>query len=319
MNHPAEAERGVMTCRCRSTRCSRLRSAPPPGATPRSTSCASASCGRGSATSPPTTRRRGSATPRRAEEIRTPSAQNRMVGLPVPQVHELEQRRRHGGGDHHVLGRGGRALGVARGPVGVPARPAPTATSTRSSATAGRSPARPPSSSAASGRSSWPAPTSTTSPSSTSTRASRRRCSSAPRPSGCRLDRQLTRTGGLPFAGGPWNNYVMHAIATMVERPARSSPASRVSCGPTAGTPPSTRSACTPPSRPPAGSATPTRRTRSTPCRGASWPTGEDAAGPATIEAYTVMHAREARPSRPSPRACSPTAGGRGGCRPTTM
>lgn len=27
--------------------------------------------------------------------------------------------------------------------------------------------------------------------------------------------RQLTRTGGLPFAGGPWNNYVMHAIATV--------------------------------------------------------------------------------------------------------
>lgn len=27
---------------------------------------------------------------------------------------------------------------------------------------------------------------------------------------------QLTRTGGLPFAGGPWNNYVMHAIATVV-------------------------------------------------------------------------------------------------------
>ena len=31
---------------------------------------------------------------------------------------------------------------------------------------------------------------------------------------GLSLDRQLTRTGGLPFAGGPWNNYVMHAIAT---------------------------------------------------------------------------------------------------------
>ena len=30
------------------------------------------------------------------------------------------------------------------------------------------------------------------------------------------LSRQLTVTGGLSFAGGPWNNYVMHAIATMV-------------------------------------------------------------------------------------------------------
>ncbi len=28
--------------------------------------------------------------------------------------------------------------------------------------------------------------------------------------------RQWSRTGGLPFCGGPWNNYPMHAIATMV-------------------------------------------------------------------------------------------------------
>lgn len=33
---------------------------------------------------------------------------------------------------------------------------------------------------------------------------------------GLGLDRQLTRTGGLTFGGGPWNNYVMHAIATVV-------------------------------------------------------------------------------------------------------
>src|SRR5262249_36321855 len=30
--------------------------------------------------------------------------------------------------------------------------------------------------------------------------------------------RALTVTGGLTFAGGPWNNYVTHAIATMAER-----------------------------------------------------------------------------------------------------
>ncbi len=30
--------------------------------------------------------------------------------------------------------------------------------------------------------------------------------------------RPLTVTGGLTFAGGPWNNYVMHAIATMAQR-----------------------------------------------------------------------------------------------------
>jgi acetyl-CoA C-acetyltransferase len=30
------------------------------------------------------------------------------------------------------------------------------------------------------------------------------------------LDRQLTVTGGLSFAGGPWNDYVTHSIATMI-------------------------------------------------------------------------------------------------------
>jgi acetyl-CoA C-acetyltransferase len=30
--------------------------------------------------------------------------------------------------------------------------------------------------------------------------------------------RPLTVTGGLTFAGGPWNNYVSHSIATMAER-----------------------------------------------------------------------------------------------------
>jgi acetyl-CoA C-acetyltransferase len=41
---------------------------------------------------------------------------------------------------------------------------------------------------------------------------------------GLDLTAQLTRTGGLSFAGGPWNNYSMHAIATVVselrDRPA---------------------------------------------------------------------------------------------------
>ncbi len=34
---------------------------------------------------------------------------------------------------------------------------------------------------------------------------------------GLALDRPLTVTGGLSFAGGPWNNYVTHSIATMAE------------------------------------------------------------------------------------------------------
>ena len=39
-------------------------------------------------------------------------------------------------------------------------------------------------------------------------------------------DRPLTVTGGLTFAGGPWNNYVMHSIATMAER-LRETPSAR--------------------------------------------------------------------------------------------
>ncbi len=35
---------------------------------------------------------------------------------------------------------------------------------------------------------------------------------------GLGTDRPLTVTGGLSFAGGPWNNYVTHAIATMAAR-----------------------------------------------------------------------------------------------------
>jgi acetyl-CoA C-acetyltransferase len=35
---------------------------------------------------------------------------------------------------------------------------------------------------------------------------------------GLGTDRPLTVTGGLAFAGGPWNNYVTHSIAAMTER-----------------------------------------------------------------------------------------------------
>ncbi len=39
----------------------------------------------------------------------------------------------------------------------------------------------------------------------------------AARELGLGLDRPLTVTGGMSFAGGPWNNYVMHGIATMAD------------------------------------------------------------------------------------------------------
>jgi acetyl-CoA C-acetyltransferase len=40
----------------------------------------------------------------------------------------------------------------------------------------------------------------------------------AARELGLGVDRDLTVTGGLSFAGGPWNNYVSHSLATMVDR-----------------------------------------------------------------------------------------------------
>ena len=133
---------------------------------------------------------------------------------------------------------------------------------------------------------------------------------------GLSTDRQLTRTGGLAFAGGPWNNYVMHAIAGSSGTCA-SSPASTGWCGRTAATPPSTPSASTAPSRRPRGSATTTPRPRSTPCRAASWRRPRMPPGRRRSRPTPSCTAVTARRSRRSPRACSTTAGGRGACRAT--
>ncbi|MDP9464889.1 MAG: acetyl-CoA acetyltransferase, partial [Actinomycetota bacterium] len=112
---------------------------------------------------------------------------------------------------------------------------------------------------------------------------------------GLSLDRQLTRTGGLSFAGGPWNNYAMHAIATMVAD-LRAEPgefgllwanggyATKHSFGIYSTEPPAAgfRHDC-----PQAEiDALPQRDLAET----------ADAAGPANIEAYTVMHSRDGEP-----------------------
>ncbi|MEP7113758.1 MAG: acetyl-CoA acetyltransferase [Ilumatobacteraceae bacterium] len=112
---------------------------------------------------------------------------------------------------------------------------------------------------------------------------------------GLSLDRQLTRTGGLSFAGGPWNNYVMHAIATMVAD-LRAEPgdlglvwanggyATKHSFGVYS-------------TEPPAHGFRhdrPQDEIDALPGRELAEPA--DAAGTATIEAYTVMHARDGEP-----------------------
>ena len=111
---------------------------------------------------------------------------------------------------------------------------------------------------------------------------------------GLALDRQLTRTGGLSFAGGPWNNYSMHAIATVMHdlrgKPgalglvwANGGYATKQSFGIYGTNPPPSFQHSSPQAE---IDALPSRELAKVP----------DAAGPATIEAYTVMHTREGEP-----------------------
>ncbi|MEY2552228.1 MAG: acetyl-CoA C-acetyltransferase [Ilumatobacteraceae bacterium] len=112
---------------------------------------------------------------------------------------------------------------------------------------------------------------------------------------GLSLDRQLTRTGGLSFAGGPWNNYVMHAIATMVADLrsaagelglvwANGGYVTKHSFGIYSTSPRVTGFRHDHPQS--SIDALPRRELA----------VAAEAAGPATIEAYTVMHSREGEP-----------------------
>jgi acetyl-CoA C-acetyltransferase len=113
---------------------------------------------------------------------------------------------------------------------------------------------------------------------------------------GISLDRQLTRTGGLTFAGGPWNNYVMHSIATVVTE-----------CRQTPGAPGfvwanggfvTKHAFGVYSTNPPAAGfrhADPQHEIDALPRRELAEPA--DAAGPATVEAYAVMYDREGYPA----------------------
>jgi len=118
---------------------------------------------------------------------------------------------------------------------------------------------------------------------------------------GLSLDQQLTITGGLSFAGGPWNNYVMHAIATMMVnlRQAASSAtsgfiwanggyATKHSFGVYSASPPKNGFRHGSPQTTIDGLA---KRELATPVEAAS-----SSAGKATIEAFTVMHDRDGQP-----------------------
>jgi acetyl-CoA C-acetyltransferase len=114
---------------------------------------------------------------------------------------------------------------------------------------------------------------------------------------GLSTDRQLTRTGGLSFAGGPWNNYVMHAVATVVgelrARPGEKGLvwgnggyATKHAFGVYSTTPPTNGFK----------HAYPQDQIDALPRRTVvDIGTSE---GPATIEGYTVMHDRDGNPER---------------------
>ena len=112
---------------------------------------------------------------------------------------------------------------------------------------------------------------------------------------GLALDRQLTRTGGLSFAGGPWNNYVMHAIATMVtDLRDRTGELGLVWANGGYATKHSFGIYSTDP--PPAGFRrdSPQAEIDALPHRDLAG--AADAAGRATVEGYTVMHTRDGEP-----------------------
>ena len=98
-------------------------------------------------------------------------------------------------------------------------------------------------------------------------------------------ERPVTVTGGLTFAGGPWNNYVTHSIATMTDV-LRRDPGSLGLCSANGGL--LTKHAFGVYStRPPSSGFRVIRP--SVPEDGAR-PVVDDARGPAAVEAYTVMH-----------------------------
>ena len=118
-------------------------------------------------------------------------------------------------GPDPVLGRAGRGAGRAPRPLGVPVGGHAGARHLRGVRTGRTCARRAPSGSRPGGCSPWPGWAWTTWRTSTCTRASPRRCRSRAAEIGLGLDRPLTVTGGLSFAGGPWNNYVTHSVATM--------------------------------------------------------------------------------------------------------
>ncbi len=109
-------------------------------------------------------------------------------------------------------------------------------------------------------------------------------------------DRALTLTGGLSFMGGPWNNYVMHAIATAVDGLRAGGERALVWAN---GGYVTKHSFGVYGDRPVADGfrwASPQGEVDALPHRRCA--TGDEAAGEASIESHTVMHDRDGLPER---------------------
>ncbi len=107
---------------------------------------------------------------------------------------------------------------------------------------------------------------------------------------GLSLDRQLTVTGGLPFAGGPLNNYVTHSIAAMCDvlRSGTDGPALVTANGGYI-----TKHALGLYDTSPPGGGFVWADVQEEVDAAGSTPLDEGYVGPGTIEAYTVMHDKE--------------------------
>ncbi len=108
---------------------------------------------------------------------------------------------------------------------------------------------------------------------------------------GLGLDRDLTLTGGLTFAGGPLNNYVGHSIATMAGK-LREEPGSVGLCSANGGY--LTKHAFGIYSTTPPEGGFRHQNCQDEIDRFPSVDLDSDYTGDATVEAYTVMHGREA-------------------------
>ena len=114
---------------------------------------------------------------------------------------------------------------------------------------------------------------------------------------GLSLDQRLTCTGGLPFAGGPFNNYVMHAIATtMVELRRRGEGKGFVWANGGYATKHSFGAYQVDDPQHPFLHDSPQDAVDALPARRAA--SASDVSGDVTVEAYSVMHDRDGSPAR---------------------